>query len=242
MIRIAICDDDRVDRSHLKELIDKCGNTLSIELNIKEFESGEAFLESGCNPEILFLDILMEQKDGIQVGVEIRKQRADTIIVYVTNIDERMAEAINGIHSYGYLIKPVKEVELLKILQEAVMVVKRNLRMNCETFQLEQNGIVTVPIQDIYYFEYCERKVRMVTKEDNYIIKEKIGNIAERMRRYSFEMSHQSFVVNLYEVKEIKGQMLLMKNGEMVCLAQKRASTIRKRIMELIKESMNNQQ
>ncbi len=52
------------------------------------------------------------------------------------------------------------------------------------------------------------------------MLKEKIGEIAERMRRYSFEMSHQSFVVNLYEVKEIKGQMLLMKNGEMVCLAQ----------------------
>ncbi len=156
MIRIAICDDDRKDRSHLRELIDKWGNTLCMELDIKEFESGEAFLESECCPELLFLDIVMEQKDGIQVGTEIRRQRADTIIVYVTNIDERMAEAINRIHSYGYLLKPVKEDALFKILQEAVRVVKRNLRRNCETFLSAQNGIITIPVKDIYYFEYCD--------------------------------------------------------------------------------------
>lgn len=218
MIRIAICDDDVRDRSRLRELIDKYGELLSIEMEIREFESGEFFLESGYSAELLFLDIFMAQKDGIQVGAEIKKRSSDTIIIYVTNIGERMAEAINRIHSYGYLMKPVKEEELFKILQEAIRMINRNLRMISETFLSEYKGIVTVPIKDIYCFEYCDRRVKLVTKNEEYIVKEKIGDIAERMQKYSFEMSHQSFVVNLYAVKEIKGQMLVVMDALFIAL------------------------
>ena len=241
MIKIVICDDDINDREQLRQLVSKCGDALSLETDIKEYESGEAFLEDGYSPELLFLDIVMEQKDGIEVGAEIRRRCVDTIIIYVTNISEKMAEAINRIHSYGYLMKPAKEQEVARILQEASAVIKRNLRMNYETFLSEKNGIVTVQVKDIYYFEYRNRRVRLVTKEEIYILKEKIGDIAERMNRYNFEMSHQSFVVNLYEVGEIKGPTLKMQNGDKVCLAQKRAATIRKRMMELIKDSIHSQ-
>ena len=60
------------------------------------------------------------------------------------------------------------------------------------------------------------------------------------MDKYGFAMSHQSFVVNLYYVDKITLQTLLMRNGDEVSLAQKRASSFRKRLMKIAKESMNN--
>ena len=53
-------------------------------------------------------------------------------------------------------------------------------------------------------------------------------------------MSHQSFVVNLYYVDKITSQTLIMKNGDTVYLAQKRASAVRKKLMQLVKETIEN--
>lgn len=76
-----------------------------------------------------------------------------------------------------------------------------------------------------------------MTKNDNYVCKEKISDIANKMEPYGFAMCHQSFVVNLYEVEKIVPQKLIMKNGSSVDLAQKRQSMIRKMIKQMVRES-----
>lgn len=104
-------------------------------------------------------------------------------------------------------------------------------------FESGEQFLASKYIPDIYYFEYYDRKVKIVTKDNIYVCKEKIGSIAERMMKYGFAMSHQSFVVNLYCVHEIKKQALVMKNGDEVFLAQKRASMIRKMLMQAARKS-----
>ncbi|MBQ6888413.1 MAG: response regulator transcription factor [Lachnospiraceae bacterium] len=240
MIRIAICDDEKRDREQLFRLVTECESVNTEKFCIELFESGEQLLESQFEPDILFLDIIMDNQDGIQVGATIRRQRTDVTIIYITNLDGKIAEAMNRIHSYGYLIKPVQKEELFTILSEAIQVSKRSIKIKYEFFVSENNTIIKLPVTDIYYFEYCNRKIKIVTKDKEYIcIKERISDIEDRMRPYGFAMSHQSFVVNLYEVEEIRDKMLLLKNGEMVFLAQKRASTIRCQIMELVKKSFD---
>lgn len=99
------------------------------------------------------------------------------------------------------------------------------------TFLLEDYTLVRLQCRDIFYFEYMNRKVKIVTVHREYIcIKEKIGDIASKMRQFGFIMSHQSFVVNMYQIDKIMPQLLIMKNGDRVYLAQKRAAVIRKEL------------
>ncbi len=99
------------------------------------------------------------------------------------------------------------------------------------TFLTEQHTVIRLCCSDIFYFEYMNRKIRIVTKEKEYIcINEKISDLAKRMKPYGFAMCHQSFVVNLHEIDEIHSQELVMRNGDHVYLAQKRAATIRKEL------------
>lgn len=241
MIRIAICDDEKRDRENLLGLVRECESTEEETFCINTYESGEQFLEADFRPDILFLDIIMDEKDGIQIGAEVRKRNTNIVIIYVTNISERMAVAINQIHSYGYLVKPIAKEELQQVLTEAIKMVQCNSKTDYETFLSEDNTIIKLPVEDIYYFEYVNRKIKIVTREKTYIsVKEKIGNIANRMETYGFAMSHQSFVVNLYYVDKISSQFLIMRNGATVYLAQKRAAFIRKQLMKMAKKSVNN--
>ena len=104
--------------------------------------------------------------------------------------------------------------------------------MRCTvTFLSKDYSLIRLRRGDILYFEYFDRKIRIVTQDSDYIcINEQIGDIARRMKPYGFSMCHQSFVVKLYAIAGIGRQELMMKNGDTVYLAQKRASTIRKEL------------
>lgn len=239
MVDIAICDDDRSDGERLSEFIRQYISVFRMECHLELFESGEQFLESGFIPDILFLDIIMNEKDGIQIGSEVKDRYEDMIIIYTTNLPEKMMIAVNRIHSFGYLIKPIDRKDVFSMLSDAMKKLKgnRKARKDVVTFLSEDNTVIKLSAADIYYFEYCDRRVKIVTKDNTYVCKDKIGSIAEKMEQYGFAMSHQSFVVNLYCVNEIKKQALVMKNGDEVFLAQKRASAIRKKLMQAVRES-----
>lgn len=237
MIQIAICNDEIEDRKEIYTLIQQYELSTQEEYHIELFESGEHLLQSGFKPNILILDIIMNGCDGIQIGEEIKNLYTGTIIIYITNTSGKISEALNRIHSFGYLVKPVIKKDLFRLMSDAVEQVKRNNNVPYVTFLSENKAVINLAITDIYYFEYNNRKIKIVAKDKTYTcIKEKISDIAEKMQPYGFAMSHQSFVVNLYQVEAISEQMLLIKNGTKVYLAQKRASAIRKQLMQIAKQ------
>lgn len=239
MIKIAICDDDRIDGETIRRLLEEYALDHDLKIFIKIFESGEQFLISKYMPDILFLDIFMNDKDGIQVGTEVREKYPNIIVIYTTNLREKIMVAFNQLHAYGYLVKPINRDKLYPILNDAIKRIKskKNFNENIVTFLSENNTVIKLSASDIYYFEYYDRKVKIVTEDNIYICKDKIGSIAEKMVKYGFAMSHQSFVVNLYHINELKDQSVIMENGDEVFLAQKRASSIRKKLIQAARES-----
>ncbi|MGN0278807.1 MAG: LytR/AlgR family response regulator transcription factor [Lachnospiraceae bacterium] len=241
MINIAICDDDKQDTEQLSELIEWYLLQSSDKFHLEKFQSGEQFLDSGFVPDILFLDIIMDQKDGIQVGLEFQNSHEDATIIYTTNLKEKILVALNRLHAFGYLVKPINRDDFFKMLSDAIKKVRNRQKPandnDIVTFLSQNNTMIKLPAADIYYFEYRDRKVKIVTEDNTYLCRDKIGSIAEKMEKYGFAMSHQAFVVNLCYIDRITAQTLVMKNGDEVYLAQKRASAIRKKLIEAARES-----
>lgn len=240
MVKLAICDDDASDRERILTFVEEYANEKKLAYSLRVFESAEQFLESNYIPDILFLDILMEKKDGIQLGQEIRDCGNRVILIYTTNLKEEMVKAFNQIHSFGFLLKPIGRDDVYRMLDDALAEIEKNMYIHTVTFKSENNTLIHLSVMDIYYFEYLDRKIRIVTKEKVYTcVEEKINGIASKMEAYGFIMSHQSFVVNLYHVDKITAQTLIMDNNDVVYLAQKRAATVRKRLMQVVKETIN---
>ena len=240
MLKIAVCDDDKKDRDTIVCLLDEYAAETSIKYDLRIFESGEQFSDSGFIPHILFLDIMMDKLDGRQIGTGIRKNKENIIIIYTTSLEQKMAEAFNYVHAFGYLVKPVEKDVFFSMLNDAVEQAEEKMPMQTVAFLTENGTGVEIPVMDIYYFEYLQRRIKIVSKEREDIwIKGRINDIAEKMKEYGFTMSHQSFVVNLYHVDRITNQSLIMKNGHEVYLAQKRVAAVRKELMQLMKAAIN---
>lgn len=68
------------------------------------------------------------------------------------------------------------------------------------------------------------------TKEGVYYQQAKISECLEKMRPYGFAMPHKSFVVNLDQVRGIKGYEITMMDGSVLPLSQKKGKAFREEL------------
>ena len=87
MYKIGICDDDRILCGVLEEQLYALAGELAVKAEIEVWYTGESIQRDMCGGvrlDLLFLDIELAKKDGIEVGTFIRGELDDvqTHIVY----------------------------------------------------------------------------------------------------------------------------------------------------------------
>ena len=104
MLRIAICDDERIHRRHTAELIDSALAARSADISC--FDSSEALLQavvSGYAPDIAVLDIQMGEMDGISLAKRLNALTPSCRIIFVTSYLAFATEVYSTEHVYFIL-------------------------------------------------------------------------------------------------------------------------------------------
>lgn len=222
MIRIAVCDDQEiVCDTMIRQISDMSRGAWKAE----KYISGRKLVEDDKTYDIILLDIDMPDLNGIETAKEIRKKDKRVKIIYITNYGGYAGYAF-GVHAFGYLLKPVKEKELKEQILEAVQYLNEEHKKT----ELELHtigGLIRIPAEEIFFFEYMDRKLFVYTERGVYIEKEKISNCNEKMAPYGFAMPHKSFVVNLKKIQMIKGNEITLSDGKKIPLSQKKSREFR---------------
>ena len=158
-MRIAICDDEK----NIRELI---GNKVAkqyLEVEIVFFQSGEELLLSDKHVDILFLDIQMSGKNGMETARELRKKDKGVILIFVTAVEEYVFQAFD-VGAFNYIVKPIDDTKFVDVLCRAVdewHSQDTNVREPEANHVMINNGGVhtKVIIEDIVYAEVFNRKV-----------------------------------------------------------------------------------
>ncbi|QBE99016.1 Transcriptional regulatory protein YpdB [Blautia producta] len=233
-MRIAVCDDDETAVSFLRELIESYPKQ---KLSADGYSSGEDLLRTRNIYDLIFLDIDMKGIDGIETARRIRIHDRKVKIVYVTSYKEYAGKAFS-VHAFGYLLKPVKQEKIWKQIEDALLWQEEEAPEVKQVEFTAVEGLVRLPVDMIYYFEYQNRRIYMKAKDTTYEMRGKISDIACRMEEYGFSVPHKSFVVNLYHVKNIKGYEILMMNGEWIPLSQKQAVQFKEKLSLYLADKM----
>ena len=118
MIKIALCDDNEIERGILKNVVEGLLIDIGYSAQVFEFSSGEKLLRnySRGDYDVIFLDVQMKQLDGIETGRAIREKDVQVEIIYATSSEAYMKEGYD-IHALAYLLKPYRVEKVRETLE-----------------------------------------------------------------------------------------------------------------------------
>ena len=214
-IRIGICDDEKlqvkINGSYIKEIATRN----SLDISLVGFTSiDQLFIYLSKNElDILFLDIDMGEKSGIQAAAKLYNAKPELIIVFITGHREFACEAFD-VDALGYILKPVDTTKLERTLKKAIHQISSSTHYPNEAFLIvnQENGKKKLYINDILYIERVKARSIITTKTETYAIYESITSLSEKLTT-NFIRINQSEVINLSEIADIKGNTLLTKEG-----------------------------
>lgn len=221
MIKVAICDDDKDIRMKIHLVVKNYFSEIKRPLWSVEFKSGIKLLESHIRFDIIFLDIEMPGLNGIETALRLRKWDVNSKIIYVTNYENYKASAYK-VHAFDYIDKPVIKNDVIAVLKDVVYYLDHTIEKQKYAFKTEE-GIITLELDEIFYFEYLSRKVIIHGVKGNYTATYQLKELLEKFEKYNFASPHKSFIVNMLYIKAIKGFDIFIENGDKIPLAQKRA-------------------
>lgn len=90
-MQIAICDDEKSMGQILEEKVKK----LLPDAVVETYLSGDDLISSECKLDILFMDIQMPGKDGMETARIVRRNNKDMILIFVTAVEEYVFQAFD---------------------------------------------------------------------------------------------------------------------------------------------------
>ncbi len=115
-LKVLICDDSILVRKKLTDVLKKAGIT-----DITEAKDGNQAVElyKEKKPDVVFMDIVMPVKTGLDALVEIREFDPDAKVVMASTIgtQSHLVSAIKA-GAYEFLQKPVRDEDVNKVLSK----------------------------------------------------------------------------------------------------------------------------
>jgi two-component system, LytTR family, response regulator len=203
------------------EVIKQCTNADDGKLAIKELQ-----------PQLIFLDISMPGKSGLDMLKEIEEINFD--IIFVTAFHEYTIQAIR-FSAIDYLLKPVDKNELLQAVsrvKEKVLLAENKSPVKTFLHNMQQNqltqemqlcvpgikGFQIIKIRDIIYCE-ADNTYTILHLADNkrLVASRPLMDYEILLQDTSFTRIHKSFLINIQHLKEYQkgeGGIAIMSNGK----------------------------
>ena len=202
MLKIAVIDDEAGERAKTLSCLQFLQEKEHLEMEIREFSSGAAFLrEYDHETDIVLLDIQMSGMDGMETARRLRKIDPSVILIFVTNLAQY---AIAGYEydALDYILKPINPYSFAMKLQRAV---DRTAKREDDTVPVRMDrGTVLVRLSEIRYLEVDGHYIIFHTTDGDKVEYTTVKAAEERIRKPYFVRCNQSYLVNLRYVTAIR--------------------------------------
>ncbi len=211
-----IADDEPTLLAHLAGLLHRFWPGLKVIGKARNgTEAKQMLLE--LHPDIAFLDIRMPGLSGLQAA---RTAPTSCKIVFVTAYDEYAVDAFEEA-AIDYLLKPVSEKRLKKTIQrlkgrtaagEPADLLSSYKSLSDFSFDKKKlkwirakqgASIKIIPVEQVYFFQAEDKYTKVVTANNEYLIRTSIKQLREELDDDWFWCIHRSTIVNCLEIDSV---------------------------------------
>lgn len=240
MFKIALCDDEKYFLASLEGVLSKYLNEHEIQYKIDTFKSGKELIELGIKIvkyNIIFLDINMDEIDGIMTAQKIREFTKEVFIVFVTAYINYTLEGYK-VDAVRYVLKNNETLEGTIYECMDAIVEKMNYVIIKKTFKFNE-GIKKFRLDRVLYIESKLHKLEfhiMESEENIYTLYETLNKIENELEGNGFLRVHQSFLVNIKHIMSISRYSIVLSNGEAITVSKSRYKNVKNMFIDYIGE------
>lgn len=219
-IRTIIADDEFPARSELEFLLEGIDDIQLVGVAEDGIQALELIKEK--SPDLVFLDIQMGGKTGLEVAKELMDLELEPIVVFVTAYDEYALDAFT-VNAVDYLLKPYEEERLVKLInrikplyfkeqaiEEKLTDLIEKIRDKGRISKIEKLAVRTnkgnlklLEYNEIILLYTHDSKVYVKTYDQEYQIDLSLSELEDRLKQAEFLRVHRSYLINLNKIKEI---------------------------------------
>ena len=213
-MRIAIIDDNKLEAEMLMDFCRSYAAENQMILDLQFFESSIQFLESFERNlyEIIFLNLAMEQMQGIETAKKIRQEDSSGLLVALMTSTEHMPEAFS-FHAFEYVLKPVSQERIFQVLTDAAQALPAS--EHYINFASKRQSI-KLPASELMYAVSAGHYVDITCKDGTiYHSRMNFNSFLSllQMEEERFLEINRGIVVNLAYVENVDENRCLMANG-----------------------------
>ena len=207
-MKVFIVDDEMLARDELRyileqnEHIEVVGDAEDLQHLIEE----EALGSIDC----LFLDIELQNKNGMELAKVITKRPDCPMLVFATAYDNYAIQAFE-VNAVDYILKPFDDVRIAQTVEKLLKKYEQQEQQERERFKPIQKIAVTsedrialVKLEDILYFTSEDSKTIAVTEKKNYVVADSLMTLEKRLRHQGFMRVHRAFLINIEHLQELE--------------------------------------
>ncbi|WP_218689461.1 LytTR family DNA-binding domain-containing protein [Psychrobacter sp. BF1] len=199
-------------------------------------------------PDAVFLDIELENGNGLQLAKQFRNMKKPPMIVFVTAYDEYALDAFE-LDAIDYIVKPIDRVRLLKAVNKLMKLSSTShTESKVEILPLvskdkkhsisikEEDRIIVINTKDILYIGTENRQAYVQTIEKKYITDTLLYKMMDKLGD-DFIQVHRGYIVNIKQIVALepwfnRTYLIILKNGAKISVSRSYVKAV-KQLLEL---------
>ena len=231
MIKAVIVEDSRLARNELKELLKKHAD-ITLLGEAENVDKGIELIEA-TQPDLLFLDINMPEKDGFEL---LEMLDEVPITIFTTAFDEYAIKSFEY-NALDYLLKPINQKRFDLAILKAKKLLEGNSESSAEGKQLTEKSQIfikdgekcwLVRIGEISHFEIVGNYSRVFFAQESPLLYKSLNQIEEKLPESQFFRANRQQIVNTNFINQVvpwfNGKLkLTMENGDEIEVSRRQS-------------------
>lgn len=215
MLNIAICDDQSYEIDIVISSLDNyMSNHTYLEYCIHTYSSAESLLseyDSGATFDIIFLDIYMGEKNGMDGAKYLRAKNFNGQIIFLTSSTAHALAAFQ-VNATQYLLKPIKHEAFSQAMSQALVYIQASvprsilIRSDGSDYKITIKTIAYV-LTNGHYQEIHLSNGQVLS------FRSTVSALYEQLEAPYFMQVGKSYILNFHFVKKIHASAITMLDG-----------------------------
>ncbi|WP_299111819.1 LytTR family DNA-binding domain-containing protein [uncultured Winogradskyella sp.] len=230
-LKAVIVEDSRLARNELKELF-KAHKEIELIGEAENVDDGFELINK-TNPDLLFLDINMPEKDGFEL---LEMLDEVPITIFTTAFDEYAIKSFEY-NAFDYLLKPISQKRfsssIAKVIENENLGTslgkkQEGLSLDKQIFIKDGENCWLVKIKDISLFEIVGNYTRVFFDSNKPLIYKSLAQIEDKLPQDVFFRANRQQIININHVKKVvswfNGKLKIeMNSGEEIEISRRQS-------------------